>query len=276
MGYQGFVAGYLQICYKFAVDLRADIRRQAQELGVVEDYVLGAALARESLVCFFREFPDLAIFIGGNVLRLIYGSPRYSRDVDLLPRRELRQAEFAKIAQRLEQRLRPFATLLGESILCRHRRPESAAVDIRLAGRRIIDLEFSRIAGGVRQTETKLLQSESLASEVVVCPVLDELLFLKFQVLLKRKFFKARDVFDLWYLLSLGAQPDAKEFEHWLALEEIESREIHKRLDLISPRRLEDDLAPLLPTPWLKKLRAHNYASIIRPVKQLLEPFMQP
>lgn len=258
------------------MSLSDQLRRRAQELGVTEELVLGAALAREALVCFFRAFPDEAIFVGGNVLHLLYGSPRYSRDVDLLPRRELHRAALSQIAHQLEHRLQPFANLLGESIICRAQTPESSAVEVRLAGRRIITLEFSRIAGSVRQRETKLLQSESLASEVVVCPVLDEMLFLKLRVLLKRRFFKARDVFDLWYLLSLGAKADTKEFAHWLAVEEIEGEEIQKRLGQITPRRLEQDLASLLPSPWLKKFRADNYASVIHSVITLLKQFAQP
>lgn len=258
------------------MDLREQIRRRAQEEGVAEDYVLGAALARESLLWFFRAFPHLAIFIGGNVLHLIYGSPRYSRDVDLFPYRELGEAELAKIAEWLERKLPPLAALLRQPINCRVRTLDPPTIDIQLAGRRQVALEFSRIAGAVGRTETKFLRSESLASELVICPVLDELLFLKLKALLQRKFLKARDVFDLWYLLNLDAKLDEKEFEHWLSLEEIESRELRSRLDRISPRRLEDDLAPLLPTPWLTKLRADNYASIIRPVKRLLRPFAQP
>lgn len=270
------IALSLQFQYNSYMDLREQIRRRAQEEGVAEDYVLGAALARESLLWFFRAFPHLAIFIGGNVLHLIYGSPRYSRDVDLFPYRELGEAELAKIAEWLERKLPPLAALLRQPINCRVRTLDPPTIDIQLAGRRQVALEFSRIAGAVGRTETKFLRSESLASELVICPVLDELLFLKLKALLQRKFLKARDVFDLWYLLNLDAKLDEKEFEHWLSLEEIESRELRSRLDRISPRRLEDDLAPLLPTPWLTKLRADNYASIIRPVKRLLRPFAQP
>jgi len=83
-------------------------------------------------------------------------------------------------------------------------------------------------------------------------------------------------VFDLWYLLNLEAKLDKREFEHWLALEEIEDREIQRRLKLISPSRLEADLAPLLPTPWLNKLRKDNYASLVRSVRSLLKPFTKP
>lgn len=270
------IALSLQFQYNSYMDLREQIRRRAQEEGVAEDYVLGAALARESLLWFFRAFPRLAIFVGGNVLHLIYGSPRYSRDVDLFPYRELGEAELAKIAEWLERKLPPLAALLRQPINCRVRTLDPPTIDIQLAGRRQVALEFSRIAGAVGRTETRFLRSESLASELVICPVLDELLFLKLKALLQRKFLKARDVFDLWYLLNLDAKLDEKEFEHWLSLEEIESRELRGRLDRISPRRLEDDLAPLLPTPWLTKLRADNYASIIRPVKRLLRPFAQP
>ena len=272
-GLINYVSYYLQYCYNSSMDLWEQIRRQAREQGVAEDHALGSALARESLLWFFRAFPDLAIFIGGNVLHLLYDSPRYSRDVDFFPLRKLHSADLAKISASLERRLLPLAALLRQPIDCRVRSPEPATIDIRLASRRMVVLEFSRIAGAVGRTETKLLRSESLASEVVVCPVLDELLFLKIKTLLKRKFLKARDVFDLWYLLNLEARLDKREFEHWLALEEIEDQDIQRRLKLISPSRLEADLAPLLPTPWLRKFRNDNYASLLRTVRSLLEPF---
>jgi predicted nucleotidyltransferase component of viral defense system len=257
------------------MDLGARLRRQAQEEGVAEDQVLGAALARETLLWFFRVFPDLAIFVGGNVLHLLYGSPRYSRDVDLLPTQDLRPSELREIARELEQRLRPFAAFLGEPIVCRLRAQRISTIEVRLAARRVIELEFSRIAGTVRRTEVKLLQSDSLASEIVRCPILEELLLLKLRVLLKRRYFKARDVFDLWYLRELGAGFDDKEFEHWLVLEDIDADDVGRRLKLISARRLEDDLSALLPSSWLKTLRADDYTTVMQSVKELVGPFAE-
>lgn len=258
------------------MSLADELRERAQKEGVAESHVLGSALARESVVWFFRLFPELAILVGGNVLHLLYGSPRYSRDLDLLPRRSVHSNDLRTIARRLDQNLQAFATLLGQSIDCRIRTSEPPALDLRLAGQRLITLEFTRVIGSVRRTEAKLLRSESSASEVVVCPALDELVFLKFQTLLKRKFFKARDVFDLWYLLSLDAKMDKEEVKHWLSLEEIGDEEIRKKLDLLSPRRLDGDLTPLLPASWLTKLRADHYGSIILSVKRLFQPFLEP
>lgn len=258
------------------MDMAERLRQQARAEGVAESHVLGSALARESLLWFFRLFPDLAIFVGGNVLHLLYGSPRYSRDLDLLPRRTVHPTDLKRIAQQLERNLQAFGAQLGQTIDCRIRSPEPPALDLRLAGQRLIALEFSRLSGGVHKTEAKLLRSESLASEVVVCPVLDELLLLKLKTLLKRRFFKARDVFDLWYLLSLEAKINKEEVEHWLALEEMGSEEIEKKLDLLSPRRLDADLTPLLPAPWLQKLRADHYGTIIQSVKRLFQPFLEP
>src|SRR5947209_1254169 len=68
-------------------------------------------LIEESAIALFTSFPDHFILFGGASLVLFYGSPRVSRDLDLLPSGPLPKTEDVQAVVR--SRIQPLAEIFG-------------------------------------------------------------------------------------------------------------------------------------------------------------------
>lgn len=174
------------------------------------------------------------------------------------------------LAGELERGLEPLARKAGSPLAVR---PATDALEVYAQGKVQVRLEFSEFARP-RKVEKLLVRAGTPGYEVVLVPVLDELLFAKAQALLGRRHPKGRDAFDVWYLLDRGAKLDADAFRDWLAWEEIEGPQVAARRDEFTPRRLAADLDRYLPADLRRSLSETAYAPLQAALAKLLEPFV--
>lgn len=139
------------------------------------------------------------VFYGGTALRLVYNSPRFSEDIDLLMIKSIDFDDFSEFMNRVvkknplwslkdikDKRNTIFGLILIKEPKLKY--PLSLKIEI-YKNPKLISLE----------TELSIIKSPtSILSPLLLVPKLEELKRLKEDALLDRK--KARDVFDLWYI----------------------------------------------------------------------------
>lgn len=231
---------------------------------------LSDSVARESLAVLGRLHPARFILLGGGALRLFHGSPRASADLDLHAQPPPTAAQLRGLAAALESGLKPLALKTGSPLSVR---PAADALEVLSRGKVQVRLEFTAFARP-RKVEKLLVRTGTPGFEVVLVPVLDELLFAKAQALLARRHPKGRDAFDVWYLLDRGANLDADAFRDWLVWEEIDAAAVAARRDEFTPRRLAADLDRYLPDGLRHSLSETGYVPLKAALVKLLEPFV--
>jgi len=170
-------------------------------------------LREEAEMVFLSDFSNdnlasKVVFYGGTALRLAYGSPRFSEDIDLLAIKPVKFTEFEKLIKQvvknnslkwklkdIKDKRNTFFALFGIE-------------DENLKHKFSLKIEIHKPARKINlKTELVLLKSPvSIAEPLLLVPTLEELQRLKKDALADRK--KARDIFDLWYI----AQSLRKEF----------------------------------------------------------------
>jgi predicted nucleotidyltransferase component of viral defense system len=189
-----------------------------KQLGISRDQIL----REEAEMEFLRELSEdklgsKVIFYGGTALRLAFGSPRFSEDIDLLKIKSFTFTEFTKFVQRLtkgrqnwsikdikDKRQTMFALILIKDEKMKH--SFSLKIEIRKPAKKVHPVKSGE-AGSPKakfnrvklETVLSLIKSPlSIAEPLLLVPTLQELKRLKESALFGRK--KARDIFDLWYI----------------------------------------------------------------------------
>jgi hypothetical protein len=233
---------------------------------------IASRLASEILVILFRAFPGRFVLVGGGALHWIFHSPRLSADIDLKPIRPGRENDVIReISEVLSEKLPSVAAALGVTVKCRAD-PGVPAVRILVDGRVVLRVELASLTP-VTGREKHLFQSNSLQSEIVITPDIHQLLFAKAAALAKRAHVKGRDVFDIWFLLGLGAILDTKAFADWLHWEELDAADLEGKLAQITPSRLRADLDRFLPDSIRQSLAQENDKALIDAARRLFKPF---
>ena len=190
-------------------------RKLAAELGINVEFVV-------------REFWELAVldvllsagvgnqlvFKGGTALRLAYGSPRFSDDLDFSITRVVSYREFTSAVQQVVRRYPELElTDLAEkrSTLLAEFRVRDSAIERNV--RQVV--EVSRRSPGSLEKELRLLSSPCSPLRVLALVATPEAIWQeKRAALASRK--APRDLFDLWFLgQTLGRKlpDDAPEFD---------------------------------------------------------------
>jgi predicted nucleotidyltransferase component of viral defense system len=157
----------------------------------------------EAEMIFLNELAqdDLSLkiaFYGGTALRLVYDSPRFSEDIDLLELKKINFNEFEKFIKGLAKRQNwtladiknkrqtIFALLKIKDDNLKH--PFSLKIEIHKPdGEKSLPAKLALIKSPV-----------SILSPLLLTATLEELKKLKESAIADRK--KARDIFDLWYI----------------------------------------------------------------------------
>ena len=153
-------------------------------------------------------FGRYLIFKGGTTLRLCYGSPRYSEDLDFSLTKDMLKGKFSPLIKKmivpfpeltetdLEEK---YYTLLAEIKVTQNYLPFPFRIKIEISKRETKDYRW----------ELKLLSSPSTAIQVMgQVATLDQIYKDKLACLKGRA--KPKDLFDLWYLsekLKIPYQP---------------------------------------------------------------------
>ncbi len=178
----------------------SQLNEYIKEFGIARDQILREEAEMEILSEFAKnKLSAKLVFYGGTALRLVYGSPRFSEDIDLLVMKKTNFAEFKKFIAILikkhkswtlkdikDKRQTMFALISIDDEKLKH--PFSIKIEAHKPERK------PKI-----ETELSLVKSSLSAAEpLLLVPTLKELQKLKELALVGRK--KSRDIFDLWYI----------------------------------------------------------------------------
>jgi len=145
-----------------------------------------------------NDLSSKVAFYGGTALRLVYNSPRFSEDIDLIEIEKVNFTEFKKFINNLSQkqnwelsdikdkRQTIFALLKIKDEKLKH--PFSLKIEIHKPEKKVkLNINLNLIKSPV-----------SILSPLLLVPTLEDLKKLKENAIAQRK--KARDIFDLWYI----------------------------------------------------------------------------
>ncbi len=149
-------------------------------------------------------------FKGGTALRLIYGSPRFSEDLDFTV--ELKEKDFnefiLKLFKKIEKKetinFRERKTFAGKRFLLKSK-------STLFTHETYVSLDFSFREKAV-EPQKSIIKSgyPVLFTSCVYHLSKNEIFAEKIRALLTRKVTKGRDIYDMWYLLNQGVEIDDK------------------------------------------------------------------
>ncbi len=145
-----------------------------------------------------NDLSSKVVFYGGTALRLVYDSPRFSEDIDLIEIKRVSFTEFKEFIEDLseqqgwklsdikDKRQTIFALLKINDEKLKH--PFSLKIEIHKPAKKVnLNINLNLIKSPV-----------SILSPLLLVPTLENLKTLKEDAIAQRK--KARDIFDLWYI----------------------------------------------------------------------------
>lgn len=184
-----------------------ELNHSVRELGISKDQIL-----REEAEMFFlselaqNTLGSKVIFYGGTALRLAYGSPRFSEDIDLLRIKPVLFSQFVTVMRVIEKKYQNWK--LSD---IHNKRKTFFAVfiisDEKLKHNFSLKIELHKPDTAVRiSTRLALLKSVVSAAEpLLLVPLFADIKRLKESALQERR--KARDIFDLWYIAQKLREP---------------------------------------------------------------------
>jgi hypothetical protein len=229
-------------------------------------------LIEESAAALFNSFPDRFILFGGATLVLFYESPRLSRDLDLLasPGDLPRSDEIAAV---VVSGIQPIAETFGLGEL--EFRTDMASRDFTkhwvLANQRpLFSIDLTRIGGSVLETQIVKKSIANVPEKIVLTPNENYLLFQKCETFLNRRYVKARDAFDIHFLLSRGAKMDEgleAHLEDFLRMREMDEESVETRIEGITVKVCTAELRTVLPLNVFEDLAKDAFESIRRSLR---------
>jgi hypothetical protein len=226
-------------------------------------------LMEESASALFSAFPDRFILFGGAALVLFHGSPRLSRDLDLLAKAEELPAPEA-VQNVVEARTQPLAEILGLGKLdfsWAGTNQGFIKIWVQSNQRRLFSIDLTRIGGTVLQGQ---LLEQPIAwdvSKTVTTPSASYLLFQKCETFLDRRYVKARDAFDIDLLLSKGASLDDNLVAHlddFIQMRELDGESIRSRIASVDRKRSTVELRAVLPSESFTELAKQDFQTFRR------------
>lgn len=204
-----------------------------KEFGIARDQILREEAEMEILGKFAQDkLSAKLVFYGGTSLRLVYGSPRFSEDIDLLVIKKTNFTEFKKFVVDLVKKHSNWTLKDMKD----KRQTMSALINIsdeKLKHAFSVKIEAHKPERKPKiETELALVKSPlSVAEPLLLVPTLKELQKLKELALVGRK--KGRDIFDLWYI----AQSQREKFVIPEKIPEYKKREFENELKVFLPKK---------------------------------------
>ncbi|MBU0646819.1 MAG: nucleotidyl transferase AbiEii/AbiGii toxin family protein [Patescibacteria group bacterium] len=209
----------------------------------LNDYIKNIGISREQILREEAEMEILSelattklgaklVFYGGTAIRLVYNSPRFSEDIDLLVIKKINFLEFKNFAINLTKKHNNW-TLKD---IKNKRQTMFGLINInddKLKHSFSIKIEAHKPVNKIKiETELSLIKSPlSINEPLLLVPTLVELKKMKEVALLGRK--KSRDIFDLWYI----AQTLRENFLLPKKLPKYTEREFKNELQVFLPKK---------------------------------------
>lgn len=165
-------------------------------------------------IIFSSKYGSRLVFMGGTAIRIVYGSDRFSEDLDL-DNLDLTEIEFLNLIKHIKKELEEdgltveFRNTFQNVYHCYLKFPRllfannlSPLKDEKI----MIRIESFNIGKGIGKVENKIISKAGVFAEIKVYSA-ELLLSQKIEALFGRKRSKGRDIYDIIYLFSL-VEPD--------------------------------------------------------------------
>lgn len=236
-------------------------------------------LIEESAAALFNSFPDHFILFGGVTLVLFHGSPRLSRDLDLLASPGQLPGP-KEIQQVVLEAIQPLAETLGLGQL-EFRQDEATQALAKqwvLSNQKpLFSVDLSTIGGNVLKSQIVKHTIAENPDKSVFAPNANYLLYQKCETFLNRRYLKARDAFDIHLLLSRGATLDKAlrpHLEDFIAMKEFGAEFIEERIEGVTAKLCTVELRPVLPLSLFEDLAKDDFQSVRRSVRTVFSQWL--
>jgi len=236
---------------------RSELNTLAKKYKINDSVILREHLQLLALQKIY-SFPgaEQVFFKGGTCLHLIYGTPRFSEDLDFTVNTsegeflEFIKLPFKELSQENNCTIKEKKTIAGKSFLL------TAKTDLS-PGPIFIKFDFS-FRETVLDPQKKIMETvfPVLFNNYLNCFSEEEILAEKVQAILSRD--QGRDYYDLWYLLSRGTAVRADFIQTKLAYYKLDwpaaKKELREKVGRLNPEGFKLDLRPFVPVNEREKL----------------------
>lgn len=166
----------------------------------------------EALLASRRWQPGELVFHGGTALKLVHNSPRFSEDLDFMVASNLKLEGVAKnIKERIQRdgRLPPDINISIEKLRDEQRMFSFyvSATSERIAGKILVKVEMWRTEQSLLSDIRAVVSSISMSNSFVPASELREIMADKLFAQGGREYLKARDIFDIYWMVANGVAP---------------------------------------------------------------------
>ncbi|MBV9888784.1 MAG: nucleotidyl transferase AbiEii/AbiGii toxin family protein [Acidobacteria bacterium] len=238
-------------------------------------------LMEEAAIALFSALPDHFVLFGGATLVLFHGSPRISKDLDLLTRVD-HLPTARELTAALEIRLQEVAGILGKGTVTFEPETEGQSF-LRLwvmgtGGQKLFTVDLTRMGGSVlvHQIVKEEIEADGKTS-LIPAASRDYLLLQKAQSFVSRRVVKARDAFDIRLLLLRGAKFDAQLRGHLadaLKWREVDTDQINERIARLTAKACRAELKPVLPDEVYAELELDDFEILRTAVRIVFEQWL--
>lgn len=256
------------------------LKQRAEDERLPLRVILKEALQVYALAAIYSQPASEHItFQGGTCLRLVYGGPRYSVDVDFVT--TLSHVDLARLFEQVRREVMRLAPLFGDEIALRVQKETQELVRWKVYYRATrqqdstsISLEFAPYPAYTDHVAmlTPPADLPALPLVVVRAEALEEIMADKIAAIAGRRYVKGRDVFDLWWLKRKGIEVNQGLVEKKLSDYEVQPERLHENLPAIQPKLVRRELENYLPYRYrVQLLQQATLEAMVAEVKTLLE-----
>lgn len=252
------------------------VKERAREEGLPEKTVLKEALQVSALEhLYLLPESNSVTFQGGTCLRLLYGGPRYSEDLDFVVSdfAEL-QDIFKKVASSMEKT----GSLFEGNIQMSVQKESEELVRWKLSFESLegnenasMNLEFAKYPAYTSELLVLRVPKGYLSIPMVLVKAEseEEILADKINAIASRKYLKGRDIFDVWLLKSKGVQVDIEMVEKKFRDYSSPRVKIEQRVLQFDEERIRQDLENFLPRKYREKFQKEGYLNLLKTAADL-------
>jgi len=253
-----------------------NIEDRAQEEGLLRKTILKEYLQVSILEYLYSiSESDVITFQGGTCLRLLYGCPRYSEDLDfVVSGTEILPTIFKKISPAVEK----LSPLFEGKVWMRIQKESESLVRWKLYYEPVennentsVSVEFAKYPAYTSQLLPLKVPKGYPATPLILvkAETEQEILADKINAIATRKYLKGRDIFDIWLLKSKGVLVDVDMVEKKFRDYSSPKVKIEERVLQFSEEWVRQDLENYLPRAYREKFQREGYRILLEAAREV-------
>jgi predicted nucleotidyltransferase component of viral defense system len=246
------------------------IDERAEEEGLLRKTILKEALQVLVLEHLYRlPESDVITFQGGTCLRLLYGTPRYSEDLDFVVSNiQGLSGIFEKVMSSVEK----MGPLFEGKVWMRIQKESENLVRWKvyyetLEGKEnvSVSIEFAKFPAYTSQLLPLRIPKGYPAIPLILVKAEEEkeILADKVTAIASRKYLKGRDIFDIWLLKSKGVQVDVMMVKNKFRDYSVPRVKIEERILQFTEDWVRKDLENYLPKTYRERFQREGYKVLL-------------